>query len=101
ILQHLQNVRATISEKKFILAAPSAVIVGHKCTFKGHVPKESKPECHNLTQVCGFLGVCSVLCIFIKDITKIAQLLVALMWKDVPFTWDDVTHQRYCGHGYS
>ncbi|KIN96036.1 hypothetical protein M404DRAFT_88635, partial [Pisolithus tinctorius Marx 270] len=73
ILQCLQNVRATISAKKFMLATPSAVIIGHKCTFEGHNPEESKvqkihwklhslhcdwPECCNLTQVRGFLSVC-------------------------------------------
>jgi hypothetical protein len=34
ILQYLQNVGATVSTKKFVLAAPDAVIVGHKCPFK-------------------------------------------------------------------
>ncbi|KIN97320.1 hypothetical protein M404DRAFT_93417, partial [Pisolithus tinctorius Marx 270] len=72
ILQHLQNIGATILAKKFMLAtgnishsALSAVIIGHKCTFEGHILEESKvqkicnwPECHNLTQVHGFLGVC-------------------------------------------
>ncbi|KAI6146853.1 hypothetical protein BKA82DRAFT_159863, partial [Pisolithus tinctorius] len=96
ILQHLLNIKATISAKKFILAAPSAVIISHKCTFEGCVPEESKvqkicnwPKCHNLTQVYGFPGICSVLCIFIKDFTKIMQLPVALMQKDMPFTWDE------------
>ncbi|KIO11678.1 hypothetical protein M404DRAFT_78782, partial [Pisolithus tinctorius Marx 270] len=77
-------------------SAPSAVIIGHTCTFEGRIPEESKvqkicdwPECRNLTQVCGFLGVCGVLCIFIKDFAKIAWPLVALTRKDVPFTWDE------------
>ena len=42
ILQRLQNVNATVSAKKFILAAPDATIVGHKCTFEGRVPHEAK-----------------------------------------------------------
>jgi hypothetical protein len=68
ILQRLQNVSITVSTKKFILAAPDATIVGHKCTFDGHIPHEKKvqkirdwPECQNLTQVRGFLDVCGVL----------------------------------------
>ena len=72
ILQCLQNVNTTISAKKFVLAAPDATIVGHKCTSKGQVPHEAKIqkirdwlECENLTQVRGFLGTCSVLWIFI------------------------------------
>ncbi|KIO00578.1 hypothetical protein M404DRAFT_102930, partial [Pisolithus tinctorius Marx 270] len=79
ILQCLQNIGATVLAKKFVLAALSAVthqrsfhtlthtavIVGHKCTFEGRIPEESKvqkihdwPEGRNLTQVHGFLSVC-------------------------------------------
>ena len=72
ILQCLQNVNATASAKKFILAAPDATIVGHKCTSEGQVPHEAKiqkirdwPECENLMQVRRFLGTCGVLQIFI------------------------------------
>ena len=68
ILQQLQNARATVPTKKFILATPDATIVGHKCTFDGHIPQKNKvqkihdwPKCQNLAQVCGFLGVCGVL----------------------------------------
>ena len=38
ILQHLQNINATVSAKKFILATLDATIVGHKCTSEGWVP---------------------------------------------------------------
>ena len=72
ILQRLQNVNTTVSAKKFVLAAPDATIVGHKCTSEGRVPHEAKiqkirdwPECENLTQVRRFLGTCGVLRIFI------------------------------------
>ena len=72
ILQCLQNVNATISAKKFILAAPDTTIVSHKCTSKGQVPHEAEIqkirhwlECENLTQVHGFLGTCGMLRIFI------------------------------------
>jgi hypothetical protein len=61
ILQCLENVGMTVSTSKFILAAPTATIVGHKCTFKGCMPKESKvqkicdwPEPTNHMQVRGF-----------------------------------------------
>jgi len=72
ILQHLENVGATFSSTKFMLAVPTAVIVGHKCTFKGQVPEDSKvqkicdwPVPKNAMQVHGFLGTCSILHIFI------------------------------------
>ena len=92
ILQRLGNVGATVSATKFVLAAPSAVIVGHKCTIDGRVPEESKvqkvrdwPECQNISQVRGFLGTCGVLRMFIKDFSKIARPLINLTRKDVPF----------------
>jgi len=42
ILQRLENVGVMVSATKFVLATPTAIIVGHKCTFKGHVPEDSK-----------------------------------------------------------
>ncbi|KAI6143057.1 hypothetical protein BKA82DRAFT_76652, partial [Pisolithus tinctorius] len=85
ILQHLQNVGATILAKKFILATPFAVIVGHKCTFEAFAPDPPWLSLTSTWLVCSFLGVCSVLHIFIKDFAKIAWPLVTLMQKDVPF----------------
>ncbi|KIJ21295.1 hypothetical protein PAXINDRAFT_64981, partial [Paxillus involutus ATCC 200175] len=87
ILQHLQNIGATVLTKKFVLAAPDVTIVGHKCTLKGRIPHEDKywPECQTLTQVHGFLGVCGVLCIFIWGFASITQPLVDLTRKGVPF----------------
>jgi hypothetical protein len=35
ILQCLENIGATVSASKFVLAALTATIVGHKCTFEG------------------------------------------------------------------
>ena len=96
ILQHLQNVNAMVSAKKFILAALDATIVSHKCTFEGRVPHDAKiqkirdwPECENLTQVCGFLGTCGMVHIFIRNFVAIARPLVRLTCKSVPFEWGD------------
>ena len=47
------------------------------------------PKYQNLTQVCGFLGICSVLYIFICDFTSILHPLVHLTKKGVYFNWDD------------
>ena len=86
ILQRLQNDNATISAKKFILAALDATIVGHKCTSEGWVLHEAKiqkirdwPECENLMQVHRFLGTCGMLQIFIQNFAAIARPLVGLM----------------------
>ena len=85
-----------VSAKKFILAALDVTIIGHKCTFNGHIPHKAKvqkicdwPECQNLTQVCGFLGVCGVLHIFIRDFPSLARPLVHLTKKGVPFDWGE------------
>jgi hypothetical protein len=96
IIHRLRIVGLTVSASKFVLAAPSANIVGHMCTMEGRIPEESKvqkirdwPACKTVTQVRGFLGTCGVLRIFIKDFAKIARPLVSLTRKDVPFTWGE------------
>src|SRR6201747_2368209 len=92
ILQRLGNVGATVSATKFVLAAPSAIILGYKCMLDGRVPEESKtqkirdwPEPKNATQVRSFLGTCGVLRMFIKDFSKITRPLINLTRKDVTF----------------
>jgi hypothetical protein len=92
ILQHLENVGATVSASKFMLAVPTATIIGHKCMFEGRMPEESKvqkicdwPGPTNHMQVHGFLGTCGVLHIFIHDFSRIACPLINLMKKDAPF----------------
>jgi hypothetical protein len=94
ILQHLENVGVTISATEFVIAAPSAVVVGHKCTFEGHVPEDTKVQkiCNwpiptNQSQVCSYLGTCGVLCIFIHDFARKARPLTNLTRKDVPFVF--------------
>ena len=96
ILQSLEIIGAKVSAKKFILAMPDVTIIRHKCTFNGHIPHKAKvqkihdwPECQNLTQVCGFLGVCGVLHMFIHDFTSLAPPLVHLTKKGVPFDWGE------------
>jgi hypothetical protein len=92
ILQHLENVGVTVSASKFVLAAPTATIVRHKCTFKGRMLEESKvqkicdwPEPTNHMQVHVFLGTCGVLRIFIRDFSCIVCPLINLTKKDAPF----------------
>jgi hypothetical protein len=79
-----------------VLAAPDVVIVGRKCTFEGRIPHEAKvqkiqdwPECASVTHIHGFLGTCGVLCIFIWNFAMIAQPLVNLTRKGVPFEWGE------------
>jgi hypothetical protein len=100
ILQRLENVGVTISVSKFVLAVPTATIVGHKCMFEGCVPEESKvqkirdwPEPTNHTQVHRFLGTCGTLHIFIHDFSRIARPLINLTKKDVPFIFGAEQHE--------
>jgi hypothetical protein len=85
-----------VSATKFVLAAPTTIIVGHKCTFEGRVPEDSKvqkirdwPECRTIMQVCGFLGTCGILRIFIRNFSKIARPLINLTRKNVAFEWGE------------
>jgi hypothetical protein len=85
ILQRLENVGATVSMTKFVLAVPTTIIAGHKCTFEGRVPEDSKvqkirdwPEPKNATHVRGFLGTCGVLHIFICNFSCITCPLIVI-----------------------
>jgi hypothetical protein len=68
IWQHLQDVHrilhrlriagATVSAKKIVIASPEIIILGHKCTYEGRIPDDSKiarvrdwPPCKNLSDV--------------------------------------------------
>ncbi|KAG6328774.1 hypothetical protein ID866_10313, partial [Astraeus odoratus] len=44
ILQCLKHVGTTVSTKKFVLATPSIVVVGHKVSYEGRVPNDSKVQ---------------------------------------------------------
>lgn len=96
VLQRIKYVGGTVSAKKFVVAAPSIVVVGHKVSFEGRIPDESKvqkirdwPYCTNVTEVRGFLGLCSYCRIFIKDFAKRARPLIELTKKGAFFRFDE------------
>lgn len=96
VLQRIKYVGGTVSAKKFVVAAPSIVVVGHKVSFEGRVPDESKvqkirdwPYCTNVTEVRGFLGLCSYCRIFIKDFAKRARPLIELTKKGTFFRFEE------------
>lgn len=77
-------------------AVPEALIVGHRCTYEGRLPDDSKvakirdwPICKSVTEVRGFLGTCGVVHVFIKDFARIAKPLVNLTRKNVTFYFDE------------
>ena len=92
ILHRLRKVGVTISAKKILLCVPEISILGHKCNQDGRIPDDSHvakvlnwPICKNLTDVRGFLGVCNLLRIFIKDYAKKANTLNKLTRKNAKF----------------
>ena len=96
ILQRMKKVGGTFNGKKLVVCAPSAVVVGHRCSYEGRIPDESYvqrikdwPACRTVTEVRSFLGTCGVLRIFIKDYSKRTRKLVHLTRKDVPFQFGE------------
>lgn len=94
ILHKLGCAGVTISAKKISLCVPQISILGHTCNENGRIPDNSHvqkvvewPPCRNLTEVRGFLGVCNLCRIFIRDYAKIANPLTQLTRKDIPFEW--------------
>jgi hypothetical protein len=92
ILQRLKYVGGTFSGKKLKLCVPTIVILGQWCNYEGHVPHEAKtqkiqdwPIPIDITGICGFLGTCGLIWIFIEDFAKHAHPLVNLMRKDITF----------------
>ena len=73
---------------------PEVVSVGHHCTYEGCYPEDRKvqeildwPDCNTLMEVHGFLGVCGIVRIWVKDFAKRARPPVILTKKEVDFVW--------------
>jgi hypothetical protein len=71
VIQRVKHTGSTFSGKKSFFCVPEAVIVGHKCTYEGRVPDDSRvakirhwpiPEC--VSDVRGFLGTHSCISLF-------------------------------------
>jgi hypothetical protein len=94
ILHRLGHAGATVSAPKLFLAAPEVVILGHKCTYEGRIPEDSKtakvqswPSCKNVSDVRAFLGTAGTMRIWIKNYSAIARPLVDLTRKGIDFIW--------------
>ena len=73
---------------------PEVVILGHKCTYEGRVPDDSKvakicdwPPYKNVTNICAFLGVTGYMRVWIKNYSSITRPLHNLTRKNQPFIW--------------
>ena len=76
------------------LCIPEVVTIGHKCTYGGCYTEDQKVQkifdwlgCTTLTEVCGFLGVCGIVRIWVKDFAKHTRPLVILMKKGMELMW--------------
>jgi hypothetical protein len=92
IIQRIKHAGGTFSGLKSYICTESAIIVGHKCTYDGRVPEESRvqkildwPTCTNVSEVRGFLGTLGTIRVFIKDFAIHAKPLINLTRKDVEY----------------
>ena len=82
----------TFSGPKLFLCVPAIIVLGHRCTYEGCLPDESRVvairkwgPCGNLSEVRAFLRTIGVVRIFIRDFALRANPLVKLTRKDAPF----------------
>jgi len=85
ILHCLVHTRATVSAKKLQLCQPEIIVVGRKCTYKGQeldattVEKVLRwPECKNVSEVRGFLGMAGTVRNWIRGFAEVADPLTKL-----------------------
>jgi hypothetical protein len=92
----------TFSGKKVQLAQPQVLITGQLCTTDGCLPDTSKmskvakwPTPTNITQVCGFLGLCGTMQIWIKDYSTIVCPLIGVIKKNDIEAWDATCQESF------
>ena len=94
IVQRIWYIGCTWSGKKAFLCVPEAMLVGHKCTYAGREPDETKMEkvrnwgpCRDLTDVRAFMGTVGLMRVFIWNFAGLSRPLVDLTKKDAEFYW--------------
>jgi hypothetical protein len=92
IVQRMKYCGGTFSGYKATLCASEITVVGHRCTYEGRLPDESRVEkivnwgpCKDLSDVRAFLGTMGLVRIFIRNFAHRAHHLVVLTRKDYPF----------------
>ena len=96
VIQRVRHAGGTFSGKKSFFCVPDAVIVGHKCTYEGRLPDDSRiakiknwPILETISDVRGFLGILGTVCIYIPRYADHARPLSALLRKDCEFEFND------------
>jgi transposase InsO family protein len=95
VLADIERSGCTVSGKKSEFCSTALEIVGYLCTEEGRKPTDQhldailkwKP-CKSVTEVRGFLGVCTYYRIWISDYSEKAAPLFALLKKSTDFYWD-------------
>ena len=97
VIQQVKHTGGTFSSKKSFFCMPDAIIVGHKCTYEGRLPDDLRvakiknwPVLETISDVRGFLGILSTVCIYIPHYADHAQPLLALLRKDCEFEFNDM-----------
>lgn len=92
VIQRIKHAGGTFSGLKSYLCVPSAIIVGHRCTYQGRIPDEKRlqkildwPIPQTLSEVRGFLGTLGTIRIFIKNYAMHSKPLVQLTKKNIDF----------------
>jgi hypothetical protein len=92
MVQRMKYCGGTFSGKKLAVCVEEIIVVGHRCTYEGRLPDESKVAvikkwgpCKNLSDVRAFLGTVGLLRIFIRNFAHRAHHLIKLTRKDIPF----------------
>jgi len=97
ILHRLVHAGATVSAKKLQLCQLEIIVVGRKCTYEGQEPDVTTvekvlkwPECRNVSEVRGFLGMAGTVRNWIKNFAEVADPLTKLtrVTKE-EFTWGE------------
>lgn len=88
VLQRMKYCGGTFSGYKAKICAPEITVVGHRCTYEGRLPEQSRVikvvnwgPCEDLTDVRAFVGTIGVCRMFIRNFAHRAHHLVKLTRK--------------------
>jgi len=103
VLHRVGCAGATFSgSKKIQMCRPEGIILGQKCTANGRLPTDEKilkilnwPRPKTVRNVRGFLGLCGVVRIWIRDYSMITRPLTELWRKDQSFIWTQEREQAF------
>ena len=92
VVQQMKYCGGTFSGPKTTLCAAEIMVVGHRCTYDGRLPKTDHvgvikqwSACNNVSEVQMFLGMIGVCRVFIKDFAWLTRPLNNSLRKDVTF----------------